>query len=158
MKKGLLLVITLCILIIGCSTNVKLKNIDEELFGQAESVDVMVNYSRYGYRMSKEQIDILRNSILQSESVEEILEDDYEKEATNCIIVIIIKKRNRVTVNIDYNLDSGHLYIRKIDTYKGDPRKIMMDRNKYKKHLEGAYKIKPSGEFEELTKFLESKY
>lgn len=147
MKKVLVMVI-MCILISGC--NNKLVKIEKGLFTDLDSIDIVIDNSDIGYQMSDKQIDILKKSIDECISIEELTRKDYKEELYNSNVVIIIKKTNSKEANLRFNVDSGYLFIRKIDIFLGDPKKIMMNRALSKKYIEGAYRIRPSNRFQQL--------
>lgn len=151
MNKVMLLVLALLAssFFTGCKNNLP-REIDKSLFTNIEYVYMGLELSSKGYKLSRIQESILRKSISECISIEEIDSEEADDEYNNSGIVIIVKKINNRTANLRYDLQNGYLYIEKIDTYQGDPEKIMMNRELSEKYLEGFYRIKTSSEFEQL--------
>ena len=154
--KSIILTISCIVFIIGLNgciqREVNLEAIGELIFDDVEILTLSKDFPRNSYALSANEIEILRNSILNGSELSEYSEDITPKYFNGGFAVFHITKVNKSGGTLVYEKTSRYMYVRKVlvhDKHKKDYEKRQSLFNKY---LMGVYKFRPSDEIEKLVK------
>lgn len=155
MKIKVLTIVCFIILvgINGCvQREVNLEIVGELLFDNVESLTISKDFPRPSQDLNKDDIEILKHSILYGSELSEYFEDITPNYFKGGFAVFHITKINKSGGTLIYDKTSEYMYVRKIlvhDKYKKEYEKSQIQFNKY---LMGVYRFRPSDEIKKLMK------
>lgn len=151
-KKHVILIISIWLLsfIIGCnSEEVTPKMIADSIFANVKEINFTYEFPKYR-SLSIEEIKILKNSIEDGIRLADIESNATISHFQPGYSFFGITKTTKTGVNIAYDKTNNFLIILKIHVHQDKIKEYEQNLNLFRKYLKGAYRLRPSKEFDKL--------
>lgn len=151
-KHVILIVLSMWILTftIGCNPEeVTPKTIADSIFANVKEIRLTYEFPK-NRKLSDEEIKLLKDSIEDSTELETITNDEIPAPFQPGYSFFRITKIGQSGASITYDKTNGFLIIPKIHVHQDKIKEYEQKLSLVRKYLEGAYRLRPSKEFDKL--------
>ncbi len=141
-----------CLLLIGCSQEITLRDIDKLIFEDVKSASMNPDFLIQAVFLEENQINILRQAVQDGSELTDLVNENIPYYFQKGYASFELDRIDKKVIHLVYDLRSGYMYVPKVQVNEKKMAEYERRVSLYEKYLLGTYRFKPSSEIEKLIK------